>query len=518
VKNFSALYQLLDETSEEKDKISGLVRHFKEANELDLVWAVYLLINGQSKRTVNASKMKDWAMEIAHIPAWLFDISNSGVGDVSETTALLIPTHNHDKPPLLSELMTEILAHLKQGAEEVQKIYSQEFWQQNTTPVRFLYNKIVSGTFKPSVAKQSVIKAFAIYSGIDETIIAQKLSGEWTPSKEVFHLWMGADVSEHKGQPFPFCETAAFDGAVNELPAPEQWTAQWSYGGIRVQIIKRDDKLYIWNKDGELITEQFPDIYEAFKKLSSGIVIDAELMVYKDGQYIVGEDLQKRMKKKIPGKKILQEAPIRAVVTDILEYQGEDIREFEFHKRQTILSNLIKEASQEKMICLHSYTFSTWKKYIALHTECRSIGANGLLVRYSEAKYHEVIHLWKATPYMIHAVLIYAQKEAGQSTYADYTFGIWNQDVLVPAVKLKEGFLEEDTKTMNQFISENTVENFGPVRTVKPALVFEISFDRIHASSRHKSGIVIPSAKPTRLLSDMKPELADTLERVKSFL
>ncbi|CAN5545289.1 ATP-dependent DNA ligase [soil metagenome] len=526
MKYFAQLFNELDSTTRTNEKVKSLVKYFTENNHSDNIYAISFLTGRKPKQLVKSALIREWAREAAQIPQWLFEESYERVGDMGELIALLVEqTHNteHDS---FSYWIEKIILPLKKKDEASQKQTILESWKSLDYSGRFVFNKIIGGSFRVGVSQSIVVKAIAEYSGLKDTVISHRLMGNWLPREEFFNQLISQDSGDTDvSRPYPFYLAYQLETELEELGEPEEWAAEWKWDGIRAQLIKRNDEVFIWSRGEELITERFPELKEAAMFLHNGTVLDGELLAWKDGKPMIFGELQRRIGRKNLSKKILEEVPVVFQAFDLLEFGGEDIRENPYLERKEKLREVIEKLHPQEFKLDSEVNFADWNDLKLLRSTAKQRNIEGVLLKRRNSAYGTGRRKgnwwkWKVDPFTVDAVMIYAQRGHGRraSLYTDYTFGIWNEEKLISFAKAYSGLTDEEIRKVDAFVRRNTLEKFGPVRTVKPELVFELSFEGIQLSGRHKSGIAVRFPRITKWRTDKKPEDADTLENIKKLL
>lgn len=555
MKHFAALFTELDSTTSTNAKVAALQQYFQIATPSDAAWAVYFLSGGKPRQVVNTAMLRALACEAAGIEDWLFDECYQAVGDLAETIAYVLPLDFEASDVGLAVWMEERLLPLRGlGDEEIsQRLKS--FWRELDSRGRFLLIKLVGGGFRVGVSKLLVQRALAAHSGLDAKRIAQRMMGyvdaKVLPTASKFEALIaqtekGAVDVMDAGQPYPFFLAHQLDAPLEDfdskLGAVADWQVEWKYDGIRGQIVKRAGQVWIWSRGEELVTERFPEIVALASALPDGTVLDGEILVWADNAPMAFALLQQRIGRKTLGKKILADAPITFMVYDLLEANGQDIRMHPQHARRTQLEQALIR-SNFKLSPVER--LASWADFAALRTESRARGVEGFMLKRLDAAYGTgrtkadgLWWKWKIEPMTIDCVLIYAQAGHGRraSLYTDYTFAVWNRppldaaeaDAVVRAIEKREpakegalqlaafakaysGLTDEEFKWIDSVIRKTTLEKFGPVRSVKPTLVFELGFEGINLSPRHKSGIAVRFPRMLRIRSDKLLHEANTL-------
>lgn len=526
MKAFSNLISVIEITNKTNAKIDALVHYFKTAPDKDKLWLIALFTGKRPPRPVKTALMKEWCMEVTGIPEWLFLESYSTVGDLGETLALLLPKPKNQMDLSLNEWMQELKA-LKSKTDEEKKEFILEAWEGLEQQERLILNKLIGGSFRIGVSKKTLVNALSKYSGIDPSRLMHSIIGNWTVEDMSFEaLIKGVHINYDNSKLYPFCLAYALDKELAELGAPEEWLAEQKWDGIRGQIVKRNEEIHIWSRGEELVTRQFPDLVEAFSQFSDDFVLDGEILAMKDSNVLLFNDLQKRLNRKNVTKKLLQEVPVGFYAYDLLEKENKDLREFPMLERRSHLEQLFGQFSLPRNLKLsHLIPFETWDDLHAMRADSRRINSEGLMLKNKESPYHSGRKKgdwwkWKVDPMTIDAVMIYAQKGSGRrsSKYTDYTFAVKKEDGLVTIAKAYSGLTDKEITEISQWVSKNAIERFGPVRTVKPELVFEIAFEGIALSNRHKSGVALRFPRISRWRRDKPVHEIDSIESVKQLI
>lgn len=519
MQHFSTLFQRLDQTNSTNEKVSALEQFFKEAQPNDQVWGLALLSGRKPKRTVTTTLLRVWAAEISGIPDWLFEESYHTVGDLAETISLLVDGKPSSNQKSLSQWM-EILSRLSKATDDEKKETITCAWLEMDPQQRFLFNKLITGGFRVGVSQKLVEKALSKVHGIPAEILAHRLMGDWKPETTTIDQLIYQKVdAEDLSKPYPFYLAYPLQEDPSSLGTPEDWLAEWKWDGIRSQIIVREGQIYIWSRGEELVTDKFPELEKLAEGLPNGTVLDAELVVWKDGKVQPFQLLQTRISRKNISKKQLIEAPAGLIVYDLFEFEGVDFRNQVLSFRREKLQLIIQQLNLPFVVISDEVKFNSWEELAQLRSKSREMSAEGLMLKRRES-YYQVGRKrgdwwkWKVDPMSVDAVLIYAMQGHGRraNLYTDYTFAIWKNGALVPFTKAYSGLTDAEIKEVDAFVKANTIEKFGPVRSVKAELVFEIGFEGIQYSSRHKSGIALRFPRMLRWRKDKPAIEADQLE------
>lgn len=528
---FTELYTRLDQTNKTNEKVQALTDYFAQAAPGDAAWALYFLSGRKPRQIVPSRKIREWAIDEAGIPEWLFLESRDTVGDTAETIALLLPNNPVLDETPLKELVEVKLLPLRTGAEEVQKEAVLTAWRGMNYAQRLVYNKLISGAFRVGISQLLVMRALSNLSEIPTDIIAQRLMGEWSPTAEFFERVTNGQLEEDDApiaRPYPFHLAYQLDDGPTDIGSINEWQAEWKWDGIRAQVIKRAGQVFIWSRGEDLITERFPEIATAAENLDDGTVLDGEILPWSPAGVQPFTVLQRRIGRKNLSAKMLAEIPVILQVYDLLEYEGADIRAEPIRTRREYLEKTLSELPEEAQVTLQPTQLveaGSWEELTEKREESRTLGVEGFMLKRLDAPYRTGRHKgdwwkWKVDPYTIDAVLIYAQKGSGKRSnlFTDYTFAVWREGELVPFAKAYSGLTDAEIRRVDNFIRRNTVETFGPVRSVKPQLVFELAFEAIQRSTRHKSGVAVRFPRISRWREDKGIKDADSLETIHAML
>lgn len=523
MQDFTRLYVRLDETNSTNDKVAALVDYFDSATALDAAWAVFLLSGESLKRPLKLRDLASWAAEYAGVESWVWDASYETVGDMAETIALLVTSRPFRSESPWNASLSEAVGWVDglRGKDEVaQKVAFLELWEVLPKDQIFVLGKLITGALRVGVSKKLVVKALSQWSGIEQAVISHRLMGRWSPSSESFEALFEEDSSDADvSRPYPFFLAAPLEAELTTLGKIDEWLIEWKWDGIRGQLIRRKGQSFLWSRGEELVTAQFPELDELAKQLPEGTVLDGEIMAWSDGP-MTFNDLQRRLGRKRVGKRLLAEVPCRFIAYDILEVDGQDIRS----QAQSVRRQVLEEVLDGKLgfgvsELIHE---DSWKALLKKREESRERGVEGMMLKRKDAEYGvgRVVGPWwkfKVDPYEIDVVMMYAQAGHGRraSLHTDYTFGVWEGDELVPVAKAYSGLNDKEIRELDKWIRSNTLEKFGPVRSVPPIQVFELKFENAAESKRHKSGVALRFPRIGRWRQDKKAEEAATLDDLK---
>jgi DNA ligase-1 len=545
MKQFAKLIKTLDGTNKTNVKVQALSQYFKEASDQDKVWTIAILSHRRPPRPVNTTLLRTWAAELSHIPTWLFEESYHIVGDLAETIALVVPSTEKGSKKSLTSFLQEMMA-LKQKTEAEKKEYLFQHWTKLDYYERFVFNKLITGSFRIGVSQKLMTRALSKATGIEEDILAYKLMGNWDPNRISFHdLVLEEKESDYLSKPYPFFLAYAVEDDVTDLGQATQWSAEHKWDGIRSQTILRNDEIFVWSRGEELVTDKYPE-FEAFVgSIPNGTVLDGELLPYPKGEIGTFKDLQTRIGRKNVSKSLLEKIPVKLKVYDILEWKGKDIRNKTYLERRHILETFISEIrnigdaersrsdtfyNELPLLLSERMQFNSWEDVAKERELSREKHSEGLMLKRNDSTYQVGRKKggwwkWKVDPLTIDAVLTYAMRGHGRRSnlFTDYTFALWNENEegekeLVTFAKAYSGLTDKEFRQVDAWIKKNTLERFGPVRSVTPQHVFEIAFEGIAPSKRHKSGVATRFPRILRWRKDKKIDEANSLDDLKALI
>lgn len=527
MKRFAELFLQLDQTNKTNVRVEALKSYFLSAPDEDKIWVLALFTDRRPPSIFKSRQVHAWALEQSAVPEWLFYECYSSVGDQAETISLILPAPQHSSEERSLNQWFRSMQALRNASDDEKRAFLIEAWTTMSRYEIFVFNKLLMGSFRIGVSKTLVIRAVAEAAGLEVPVVAHRVMGDWDPAVNTFHeLIHRPNEHDNLSQPYPFYLAHAIDHDLEALGNPSDWFAEWKWDGIRSQVIVRNRQLYVWSRGEELITDKFPELHDLLQFLPDGTVLDGETLCYTEGRPMPFSVLQTRIGRKNLTKKILKDAPVVFMCYDILEWRGEDIRGHAQELRRKQLEDLYNSPSPPVAFKLSPViSFSKWEELRELHLQSRSKAAEGFMLKRKSAQYQVGRRKgdwwkWKIDPLTIDAVLVYAQKGHGRRTelYTDYTFAVWDEGKLIPFAKAYSGLTNEEIREVDKFIRQNTLEKFGPVRTVKPQLVFEIGFEGISKSTRHKSGIAVRFPRILRWRHDKPVADADSLAALKELL
>lgn len=551
MKAFAELYARLDATTSSNAKLAALRDYFASAPPQDAAWAVYFLAGGRPRQVVPTRLLRELATRLCALPDWLFEESYQAVGDLAETISLLLPESGHGRDDSLDWWMEQLLPLRGLPPEEL-GARLEELWSRLDRPGLMVSIKLLTGAFRVGVSKLLVTRALAALAGVDAKRVAQRMVGytdlSHRPTAASYLALVAEESSEEHtqrgGQPYPFFLAHPLQEPVERFDAllgpAQDWLVEWKWDGIRAQLVKRDGRAWLWSRGEELITERFPELDALAAALPDGTVLDAELVVWKDpppgSAATFGIQpfalLQQRIGRKTLSRKLLEEVPAVLLAYDLLEWRGEDRRNRGQDERRARLELLVGEIADAHLRLSPRLQGANWQDLARQREASRQLGVEGMMLKRRDSLYGVgrtrdlgLWWKWKIDPFSVDAVLVYAQRGHGRraSLYSDYTFAVWDDSgpgerVLVPFAKAYSGLTDEEMRKVDAIIRKTTVEKFGPVRSVTPTLVFELGFEGIALSKRHKSGVAVRFPRMLRWRTDKTVAEADTLATLQGLL
>lgn len=532
MKNFAQLIKTLDTSNKTNVKVEALTEYFRHASDKDKVWTIAILSHRRPPRPVNTTLLRQWASELANIPLWLFEDSYHIVGDLAETIALVIPTTESQSDKSLSEYVEEMIV-LKTKTEQEKREYLRHNWLALNYYERFVFTKLITGSFRIGVSQKLMTRALARVTEMDEDILAHKLMGDWDPQRITFQkLVLDEKPADMLSKPYPFYLAYALEGEVQDLGNPNEWSAEHKWDGIRSQTLLRNGQMYVWSRGEELVTDKYPEFESFLNVIPDGTVIDGEILPWVEGCVGSFNDLQTRIGRKTVSPALLKKVPVIIKAYDLLEWKGEDIRELPYETRRELLEGMIEGVKDFNLPIQLSerISFETWEDALHEKERAREVRSEGLMFKRKDSPYlvgrkKGDWWKWKLDPYSIDAVLTYAMRGSGRraNLFTDYTFALWQDNEngekeLVTFAKAYSGLTDKEFRMVDDFIKKNTLERFGPVRSVTPKLVFEIGFEGIALSGRHKSGVATRFPRILRWRTDKTIEEANTIDDLKALI
>jgi len=524
---FSRLYQTLDQTTSTNAKVAAMVQYFDTADARDAAWAAYFLSGRRLKRLIGAANLRAWLMSSCDLPDWLIEETYASVGDLAETIALLVakPGEAIENKSLADWVEQEIVPLRSEDINE-QERRVRHWWQSQNYEQCFIINKLLTGALRVGVSQILLARAVAEHAKLPRALILHRLMGEWTPDEHFWQQLVAVDSGDVvPSRPYPFCLASPLEATPDSLGDVSQWIAEWKWDGIRSQLIRRQGETYLWSRGEELIGARFPEIETVACRLPDGSVLDGEILPWNDDGVMPFAQLQRRIGRKTVGKKLLTEVPCIFLGYDMMEANNLDIRSLPFEQRLASLQNAVQMLAHDSIRTSETIPANSWEELAEKRNESRDRQVEGLMLKHVQSPYETgrkrgLWWKWKVKPYTVDAVMLYAQAGHGKraNLYTDYTFGVWQSDQLVPIAKAYSGLDNTEINELDKWIRKHTLEKFGPVRSVEKQQVFELAFEGINLSSRHKSGIAVRFPRIARWRRDLAPKDADTLDQVKALI
>lgn len=535
MKRAAALFEELDATTSINAKVDALVRYFTEANDSDKLWVIALLSGRRPKRPVTSAQLRQWATELSGVPDWLFEASYHVVGDFAETV-----THIATLTAPIEKDLTGWVSYveaLKNQPEPEKERLVKAAWAGLAEMELFVFNKIITGGFRIGVSQKVMVKGLSKATDVEEDVLAHRLMGDWSPHTTTFQeLILDDHSADAHSRPYPFYLAYGIEGPdgraagaglgeLQVLGVPSEWQAEHKWDGIRGQLIVRGGRHFVWSRGEELVTDKYPELEPLRNALPHGTVLDGEILAWKDGAPLPFAEMQKRIGRKSVGKKLLADVPVILMAYDQLEHEGTDIRALPMTERRVLLERVVQQAVHPALIISPTLPFTSWDELVAHRDSARTSAVEGIMLKRKTSGYEVGRRRgdwwkWKLDPLSIDAVLTFSMQGHGRRAdlYTDHTFGLWQNGELVTFAKAYSGLTNEEMIEVDRFVKKNTVERFGPVRKVTPQLVFEIAFEGISFSSRHKSGVAVRFPRIARWRHDKKIEEANTLDDLKAMI
>jgi DNA ligase-1 len=528
MRRFCQLYEALDGTTRTNAKVEAMVRYLEAAPAEDAAWAVFFLTGQRLKRLISGRTLRAWAEQRTGLPEWLVSEAHAAIGDSAETAALLLPDAQCAADPGASELLPlhrwleERILPLRGQPAEGQYAEVCGWWQELPRGELLVLNKLLTGAFRVGVSKLLVVRALAEVAGLPRATVAHRLMGRPQPSAAWYRTLVAPAGTAARARPYPFFLASPLDARAESLGPLTDWLAEWKWDGIRGQLMRRSGEVFLWSRGEELITERFPELIQAAARLPDGVVLDGEVLAWGAG-VLPFAVLQRRIGRDRLTQQLLRDAPVAFLAYDLLEERGVDLRALPFAERRARLEKLVEVS--DRLLVSPEVSAESWDELAALRAQARDRRVEGLMLKRRDAPYgvgrqRGAWWKWKVAPLTLDAVLVYAQAGSGRRAglFTDYTFAVWRGEELVPVAKAYSGLSEQEIAALDRWICANTVDRFGPVRQVEAVHVFELAFEGINRSTRHKSGVALRFPRIARWRTDKRAAQADRLEQVHALL
>jgi DNA ligase-1 len=551
VKRFADLYDAIDRTTSTNAKVAALVSYLSAAPPADAAWALFFLTGRRLKRLLPSKLLHEWTLELTKLPAWIVEASYAEAGDYAEAIALLVsPSRGRAAPALrrgdvpqpslfaepesgidhsnvdlsLAEWLEQRILPLRDVDDEERRVRVITWWSHLEQRELFLLNKLLTGEFRVGVSHTLVVRAVAQVASLPPAVVEHRLMGTWEPSAAAFESLIGPQgPADDPSRPYPFCLASPLEDPVESLGPRDEWLVEWKWDGIRAQLIHREGQVFLWSRGEELITERFPEIAAAGRRLPPRTVLDGEIVAFRDRGPRPFSDLQQRIGRQRRVSEVAAGIPVVFLAYDVLEDQGRDLRDTEMRHRRERLLALVAEGGVLRIS--EEVSEPTWDALAMLRRDSRARGVEGLMLKrwsspYRPGRKRGDWWKWKIEPFTMDAVLVYAQPGSGRraTVFTDYTFAVWSEGELVPVAKAYSGLSDEEIDELDRWIRRHTTERFGPVSAVEPVYVFELGFEAIARSTRHKSGIAVRFPRILRWRKDKPAAEADTLDALERLI
>ena len=527
MREFSQLFHDLDESTKTNDRIDQLVKYLMEAAPEDSIWVCWFLAGNRIKGAIKTSELRTFASERSGLPQWLLEECHDRVGDLAETISLLVATEGSGEILSLSEWIIKFIEPMIGMDTEERRENIFRVWdflgEQDFLP----FHKLLTGGFRMGVSKGNLCKALARVGGVQPAIIAQRLTGNWSPKTlSLEGILNSGDDEDRLCQPFPFCLANPLQEEAENLGRLEDWQVEWKWDGIRAQLINRGGTCMIWSRGDESVGHSFPEVMNAGKWLPGDLCMDGEILAWGQDGLRSFSRLQARLGRKEPGPTILKREPVRFQAYDLLRLDGMDMRKVSLEERRKKLEAILSSLPPDFPIGLSPLVEEeSWASLRKLREESRNRGVEGFMLKKKDSSFESgrvkgCWYKWKVDPYLADMVVVSAQLGHGKRSnlYSDYSLAVWDeQGELVTVAKAYSGLSDNEIEKVDRFVRKNITGKFGPVRSVKPNLVFEIAFEGVRSSGRHKSGVALRFPRINRWRTDKKIEDADTLEIIRGF-
>lgn len=525
MRDFVSLLEALDRARGQRARILALADHFARSDPADAAWTVALLLGERPARILDAAGLRGLIARSSGLPEWLVELCHAHAGDLAETAALLLPGGGEGLPPLSILIERELLPLARRPlGEREQAVLA--LWSRARAEERFALNKLLTGGWRLGVSRATVVRALALHSGRETWRITERLAGEWRPSAEAFRALIASEEGRpDPARPYPFFLASPLPEGPGALGDPSAWFAEWKWDGIRAQLIRRGGTSAIWSRGGERIEERFPELLAALEALPEDAVLDGEIVAWSGDRPDSFAALQRRLQRRRSPRRLSAEIPVRFIAFDLLERSGVDLRSRPLDERRSALAEILHNSDDILKIsdCLD---FDHWERLSALRARCRDFGVEGLMLKRKDSPYRSGRvrgdwWKWKIEPHTIDAVLLYAEPGHGRRAglLTDYTFGVrGEQGQWLPVARAYSGLSEDEIVELDRWLRRHTLKRFGPVRQVEPHFVFELGFEGIAPSTRHRAGLALRFPRILRWRRDLDLTAVSSIDALRALL
>ncbi|MBT5377938.1 MAG: ATP-dependent DNA ligase [Opitutae bacterium] len=522
--HFTQLFQSVDSVSGTNQRIRYLREYFEESKPEDSIWACWFLDGNRVKNLIRLKDLKILVADVCSLPLWLVEDSHEVVGDLAETLSLLLKSFAKGKEPIpLSTVVEKFILPLSSMNVEEKCRTIKDAWARLRPEDLLPYHKLMMGAFRMGISNGNLCRALGDINNVPPAIIAQRMMGKWQPGDRTLqNIIVSATTEEDLNAPVPFCLASPLMAKVNTLGDNAEWQIEWKWDGIRAQLIKSHSGTLIWSRGGESVGGAFPEILEAAKLLPKGVCLDGEILAWNQNGLMPFHDLQRRLGRKSPGVQIQRTVPTRFIAYDIIRFAGEDLRNKVLVKRRHLLEQLVTSLPSQYPIGIsRPVEAGNWEEYQILRDESREKGVEGFMLKHIESRYNPGRkkggwYKWKIAPLEADMVLVGAQMGHGRraNIFSDYSLAVWHKDELVVVAKAYSGLTDNEILKVDKQIRKTIIGKFGPVRSVKPMIVFQVAFEGVQRSRRRKTGVGLRFPRIQRWRQDKLPEEAGHLDEI----
>ncbi|MFN0262431.1 cisplatin damage response ATP-dependent DNA ligase [Tepidamorphus sp. 3E244] len=539
---FANLIERLILTPQRNGKLRLLEDYFHQTPDPDRGFGLAALTGTLDFRHAKPGLVR--ALVEERVDPILFRLSYDYVGDLSEAVSLIWPkpeTRPNDTDPPLAD----VVAMLDEATRATLPGIVATMLDRLDETGRWAFLKLITGGLRVGVSARLAKTALARMGEVPLEDIEEVWHGQLPPFEPLFAWVEGKGPRPENDDPAPFRPVMLaqqLDEADLETLDATAYSGEWKWDGIRVQATAGTDAdgrpvRRLYSRTGDDISGTFPDLLEA---MDFDGTIDGELLVLRGGAVQPFNDLQKRLNRKQVTKKMLKDSPAHIRAYDLLMEAGEDLRELPFAERRARLERFVEATGSDRIDLSAVIAFDEWSQLAAARAQPQDAGAGhdadaveGVMLKHVDSRYEAgrpkgPWFKWKRDPFTIDAVMLYAQRGHGRrsSLYSDYTFGVWRAgedgEELVPVGKAYSGFTDQELRKLDKYVRDNTIERFGPVRSVRAnaetGLVLEVAFEGLNESTRHKSGIAMRFPRISRIRWDKPSHEADRIETLQALL
>jgi DNA ligase-1 len=557
MKRFTDLYWRLDATTSTNEKVEAVRDYFAAVPPDDAACALAVLCGGRQLRAVSTALLRQWAAKAAGLPTWLVEECYAHVGDLAETLALVLPETPPDDPmnvsggsgapthesPGLAEIVRDTIHGLRNEPEDRKRAVVAGVWGRLAARERIVWHKLLTGGCRVGVSRTLVARALAELAGVEPAVMAQRMMGDAAIDAAGFAALLAREPQARDARkPYPFFLASALArtdpaGVAEDLGPVADWQAEWKWDGMRAQLVRRGADATVWSRGEEPVNEAFPEVVQAGLTLPEGTVLDGELLAVRDRRLLGFAALSKRSGRRRVTKSILAEIPCAFVAYDLLEAEGVDLRSRPLAERRARLEALVPHCFEELLSGEATATAGdriflsplvagdSWEALAAMRADSRGRGVEGLMLKrlasgYGCGRTRGDWWKWKIEPLEIDAVLLYAQAGHGRRAglHSDYTLGVWHEGKLVTIAKAYSGLSDAEIVEVDRIVRATTLEKHGPVRICRPTLVFQLAFEGVAHSTRHKSGVAVRFPRIVRWRKDKEPAAAGHLAELQRMI